>query len=65
MSSERKCACLHVDARACFLARHPECMRMSDDIGLMYDKAIDCDCECACHCEGDELLDGFMEQEWA
>lgn len=46
-----KCCCKHVDARACFLARHPECNRRSDDTMSMYDVAIDEECDCCCHSE--------------
>jgi hypothetical protein len=50
-----KCCCPHTDARQCFLWRHPECKLRSDDIGGMYDAAIDEACECVCHLRHDVL----------
>lgn len=44
-----KCACKSDDARQCFLLRHPECLRNSDDTDGMYDQSIDEECECGCH----------------
>ena len=42
------CACKSVDARQCFLLRHPECRRNTDTEGL-YDETMDEECECGCH----------------
>jgi hypothetical protein len=58
--SDRKCACVHSDARACFLGRHPECRRLSDVPGPYdaYEATLDQDCECSCHDETDE------DREW-
>lgn len=45
------CACVHDDARQCFLTRHPECRRYSDDThpSNQYEQAIDETCDCFCH----------------
>ena len=49
----RRCCCRHLDARDCFLARHPECRRTSDtgDRFDLYDSTIDEVCDCDCHHE--------------
>lgn len=59
-----KCACKHNDARQCFLLRHPECKRRSDDTGTMYDEAIDCECECSCHHWDEDEYYASMEEPW-
>jgi len=46
--SDRFCACRLLDARQCFLIRHPECRRNTDTEAL-YDEMIDEECECSCH----------------
>ena len=54
-----RCCCKHTDARACFLARHPECRRFTDDLGTLYDSTMDYECECCCHREDDDYGDEF------
>lgn len=53
---ERHCCCLHSDARACFLARHPECRRFTDDVYPLsnYERTLDDQCECSCHYRDDD-----------
>jgi hypothetical protein len=52
-----KCSCPSEDARQCFLAHHPECRRVSDDVESLYDEAIDEVCECSCHYDDEDALD--------
>lgn len=47
--SDTKCACHCLDARACFLSRHPEAARRCDVDTREYDAAMDEVCECHCH----------------
>ena len=62
--SDRNCACIHDDARACFLIRNPDCNRFSDVPWPhdLYEVCFDEECECSCHDLGeDEYLDSVDE----
>lgn len=52
--SSKTCCCCAGDPRQCFLIRHPECRRVTDCLGGLYDAAIDEVCECGGHFEVDE-----------
>lgn len=54
-----RCCCKHPDARQCFLSRHPECRRYTDDVfpETDYERTFDDACECYCHRDDDEYGD--------
>jgi len=52
--ADQLCCCLpHLNARDCYLHRHPELRRYADDPegdnSLVYDPDTDGECECDCH----------------
>lgn len=67
MTSDNRCCCVHPDARQCFLARHPECRRFTDDVipETNYERTLDDECDCCCHRDiyGDDDNDDYNDDQ--